>query len=252
MSRADPRIEDFTKLPPLPPQRKRAKLSSFLKFTIVKILILRKILLLTDGRDKLMKVFQYGSKILLWKVFIKESNSKARLGSLSAQFSLTRKILRLGHCLEPFADSVQILKDSNYNDTAQILAPLNAVLSFINDLVDDGICLSKIGVVDKSWTSRLTPYSDRLWYSTIFIDVHANLMGMQELLAKKEAEKSAELRIQISNKIFMQQLSLVKLLADFTFCSVDVFELPVSPGVQHLSGFLAAILGTFKLYVKHK
>jgi hypothetical protein len=247
----DTRSDDF-KLPPLPPQPKKPKLSSLLQYTLVKILVLRKILLLTDGRDKLMKVMQYGSKILLWKVFIAETTPKQRLGSLANQLSTTRKLIRLGHCLEPFADSIQILKDKNFNTTDQKLAPLNAALSFTNDIVDDMICLAKIGVIDKSWGSKLTPLSDRLWYSTIFIDVHANLSATRELVQKRDAERSTELKLQISHKIDMQYVSLVKLLADFVFCSVDVFELQVSPGVQHLSGFLAAILGTFKLYVKNK
>ena len=244
--------QEFTKLPPLPPAPKQPKLHALVKFSIVKLLVLRKILLLTDGRDKLMKVVQYGSKLLLWKIFVSENNVNKRLGSLSTQFSITRKILRLGHFMEPFNDSLSIIKDPVFLDTQQRLAPLNCALSFINDLVDDGICLSKIGVMDKSWTQRLTYYSDRLWYSTIFIDIHSNIMGMLELFKKRDDEKSMELKNQISYKIFMQQISLYKLLADFAFCSVDVFDLQVSPGVQHLSGFIAALLGTFKLYVKNK
>ena len=246
------RNDGFIKLPPLPLPPKKPKLSALLKYTIVKILVLRKILLLTDGRDKLMKVIQYGAKILLWKVFTNESRSKQRLNSLSTQFSITRKLLRLGHCLEPFAESLQIAKERNFGTIDQKLAPLNVALSFANDIVDDLICLAKIGVIDKSWGSKLTPSSDRLWYSTIFIDIHSNLTGTLELIKKRDGERSAELKSQISHKVDMQYVSLVKLIADFVFCSVDVFELDVSPGVQHLSGFLAAVLGTFKLYIKNK
>ena len=52
----------------------------------------------------------------------------------------------------------------------------------------------------------------------------------------------------------MQRITLMKLFADFIFCSIDVFELGgrISDGWQISAGLVAAILGTFKLYLKNK
>ncbi|KAL2913123.1 hypothetical protein HK105_207360 [Polyrhizophydium stewartii] len=55
-------------------------------------------------------------------------------------------------------------------------------------------------------------------------------------------------------KIWTQRVSFAKLLTDFMFYTIDVFEMGdrVSDGWQAVSGLVAALLGTCKLYRKHK
>lgn len=106
-------------------------------------------------------------------------------------------------------------------------------------------------MLDKRWIDICTPLSDRLWFSGIFIDVHANLTDYQNLRFKFEKETDKEAKGKLADKMFISRISLAKLLADFVFCSIDVFHLDVNEGFQCVSGLTAAILGTLKLYIKH-
>jgi hypothetical protein len=249
-------FEEFSKLPPIsiPPKPKKSAAQLIFKSTLIPVLVLRRVLLLADGRDKVMKVIQYGCKILLWKVYLSKSVEQDRLKAISNHFSLVRKVLRLARCLEGVNEAVQISKDWRFDSVSAKLAPLNVALSILNDISDDLICLSKLGVISKEWVDWCDPISARLWFITILIDIHGNFVDTAELIKRRNEERSNEMRIQLRQKIFMSNVSLFKLLADLVFCTVDVLAIgeKISPGYQHLSGFTAAVLGTYKLYVKHK
>lgn len=105
---------------------------------LVRLLIWRKILILTDGRDKTLKVFQYSAKVLLWtSVLAAKSKSEAKAKLLASHFSLIQKVLRLGHVLEPFHDGLDLVKKESFETLADKLAPLNAVIGIANDLSDE-------------------------------------------------------------------------------------------------------------------
>lgn len=113
-------------------------------------------------------------------------------------------------------------------------------------------------------------------YRSIIIDLMENFRGMQrmrdqyhlqliELKSKSKNEKIQnpsnsksginELEHSVNtlkNKLWMQQISFIKLLCDFTFNWVDVMQLSGTraDGIQAFSGFLSGILATYKLLVK--
>lgn len=105
-------------------------------------------------------------------------------------------------------------------------------------------------MLEKSWIDYFTPISDRLWYAGIFFDIHANIADYQILVMKHQKEEDASLREKLSQKMFVSRLSLGKLMADFLFCSIDVFHIQKSEGIQVVSGLISALLGTNKLYLK--
>jgi hypothetical protein len=222
-----------------------------IKTLLGRVLIYRKLLLLNDGRDKIMKLTQYSAKILLWLYLIEDSKAKTRAKAIVHHMSLVRKVIRLAHFLEPLKEAVDLLNEpSNFLTTSEKLAPLNIVAGMINDVSDDIICLAKLGIVDKSWIDKMSPYSDRLWYFTIFLDVQSNLEQASKL---KSSLKTGDKK-EVEQKLYVNNISLVKLLCDFVFCTIDVFQLDkkVHPSYQILSGFVAAYLGTVKLYLKNK
>ncbi|KAI8902011.1 peroxisomal biogenesis factor 11-domain-containing protein [Globomyces pollinis-pini] len=222
--------------------------------TLFRILVFRKLLLLNDGRDKLLKVAQYTCKVLLWIYLTSKSENQSKAKLIASHFSLVRKCIRLGHALEPFHECLEISKNPSFKTLQEKLAPLNCMIGIANDIADDIICLSKLGAIDKSWVKKMTPYSDRLWYTSIFFDIHSNLCDTQEHIAAYENARDPEKKYKAQQKIFMGRVSLIKLLADFVFCSIDVFEMGdrVSDGWQAVTGLTTAVLGTYKLYVKNK
>ena len=111
---------------------------------------------------------------------------KARLEKVISHFSMARKIVRLAHFLEPLnaiAEFKYPVFDSQCKKTCHYILPitpnrknallslLNSVIGVFNDLSDDCVALIKIGVIDKSWGSFFTRLSDRLWLSSILLDL---------------------------------------------------------------------------------
>lgn len=217
---------------------------------LIRILIFKRILALTDGRDKLMKVIQYTAKFLLWKYPSTDSEMKSKAKIISSQFSTIRKVIRLAHFLEPLNEGYDIMRSAKYATTAEKLAPLGAIIGICNDISDDLICLSKIGLIAKEHSKRLTPISDRLWLFSIFIDIQANLEATNKLISTQDFKKDPK----AIQKVYLNRISLAKLISDLIFCTVDVFEMDgkVSPAWQIMTGLLSASLGTMKLYIKNK
>ncbi|KAJ3106146.1 hypothetical protein HDU97_006963 [Phlyctochytrium planicorne] len=198
-----------------------------------RLMVLRKILTLNDGRDKVLKCVQYGSKAILYLKIVEKLAERAtakgwtllapiknkdgsispapmasRLQSLVSHMSMTRKIVRLAHFLEPIDTLVQFVGDEaqwglllpfltsgphkHATFTERVLAfgtLAGALIGIANDLSDDAICLAKMGVLDKAWSKTCTPISDQCWFASIFIDVHELL---QDFVAQKG--KLAKLR----------------------------------------------------------
>ncbi|KAI8909065.1 peroxisomal biogenesis factor 11 [Gorgonomyces haynaldii] len=225
-----------------------------------RVMVFRKILQLNDGRDKILKVLQYTSKVLLW-AYLKKGTLHDKSSKLASQLSITRKCIRLFHWLEPIQEIIDIAGDfsidpklTRHAQSVKLLQPLSAINGIVNDLSDDIICIGKIGLLDKQWVTKATPISDRCWFISIFLDVNEAVYGLRVAEEKLKLEKDPKKQKQIADKIYYQKVSLTKLMCDFIFCFIDVFQLgdKVNEGYQTVSGLCAALLGTYKLFLKNK
>jgi hypothetical protein len=132
----------------------------------IRLMVLRKILLLNDGRDKVLKVVQYASKTILYLSLISKLKKMlslpdthpllllpSRLEKLVPHLSLARKIVRLAHGLESL-DTIASLNISDLDKLSEKrletgLMLLNALIGLVNDISDDCICLAKMEVLEK-------------------------------------------------------------------------------------------------------
>ncbi|GAB5587827.1 hypothetical protein Unana1_02727 [Umbelopsis nana] len=154
------------------------------------VTVLRKVLTITDGRDKALKLIQYFIKIILHHGFIaKRWPLHASLSALASQFSTTRKIIRLGHIIEPTAElynayvsAPKTLPATTKERIASFLSIMSLVFGIGNDLADDIFCLSKIGVLPANWAKKAEPWSYRCWFAAILIDTQHMI---RDILAQK-------------------------------------------------------------------
>ncbi|KAI9209889.1 peroxisomal biogenesis factor 11-domain-containing protein [Polychytrium aggregatum] len=249
----------------------------------VLLLVLRKILLKSDGRDKVFKIAQYITKLLLWSQWLPASRVK-RLEKAVSSLSICRKIIRLGLVLDPLTQLHEngiVFGSLTFRPRPNSLTPIQQVycwLAVMNDISDDLICLSKIGVLSDSWAGRMTPVSDRLWFSTIWIDLwfalwdyrscvkhhwalkqpsvpRKAISGSTPLPTRPTAQPVEKDLKQSRERLFMAKLQILKLLADGLFCGLDVFY-PSKPsgGSMELTQLCAALVsgaaGTYKLWTK--
>ncbi|GJJ72216.1 hypothetical protein EMPS_04573 [Entomortierella parvispora] len=248
--------------------------------------IIREISDLVDGRDKTIKVVQYFAKVFLW-LFL--SNTKqykvlaGRVKALAKQFSTTRKVLRLGHFVDPLSTVLTLAatlsmnyqkkgslaalmrkpRNQTWRDTARDrLGMLNSVLGFCQDISDDIYCLGVIGVLDRSFSDKAEPWSNRLWMVGVSIDLHENLQSIidvrrqiktlrmtKEISEEKEQARCAKL-VQLSNKLHWLQVTTVKLGGDFLFCGYDNLHCSFSDGFQAVTGLASGIAGAYKFVGK--
>ncbi|KAJ3373107.1 hypothetical protein GGF31_001094 [Allomyces arbusculus] len=250
----------------------------------------KKYLQVADGRDKALKIIQYCIKVVLWSELVtktRHADVHQRIKSVASHFSTTRKILRLAHCVEPYLELRDLLREGepwrSVRDMAkkglhtrgvmQVFAVVIAGMGIVNDCVDDVICLAKIGALDKKWVDRLEMTSSRMWMASIIYDILGNLRGMgkiatdlatrQRALATAIASKNADADqlatdrsavATLEQKLFVQRVSFFKLCADYAFDYVDVFHVTGrrGDGIQAIAGFIAALLSTYKLWLKAK
>lgn len=128
-------------------------------------------------------------------------------------------------------------------------------------MIDDVLCLGKIGFLrlDAPLSHSLARSSDIMWFTTIHLDLLQGFMDLKSMQRAVTLEQGSQKSSQdgektvhaLKRKLRLQQLGLVKLLADYVFCGIDVFSLEsgygVSPRWQVWSGLASALLGTYKL-----
>ncbi|KAG0282828.1 Peroxisomal membrane protein PMP27 [Linnemannia gamsii] len=247
--------------------------------------IIREISDVVDGRDKTIKVIQYFAKVFLW-LFL--SNPKqyavltARLKALAKQFSTTRKVLRLGHFIDPMASvlTLAVALRSNLrkqglrgtldkapsqkwgNTVRGRLGYLNTVLGFVQDISDDIYCLGVIGVLDRSFSDKAEPWSNRLWMVGVTVDLHENLQTIRDVRkqikaleaqmvaeggqdAEQDISRQAQL-VKLTTKLHWLKVTTVKLGGDFLFCGYDNLHCSFSDGFQAVTGFISGLAGAYK------
>ncbi|KAG0373900.1 hypothetical protein BGX24_011103 [Mortierella sp. AD032] len=251
--------------------------------------IIREISDAVDGRDKTIKVIQYFAKVFLW-LFLSNPKQYAvlatRLKALAKQFSNTRKVLRLTHFIDPLASVLTLAvalksnvrkhglrrtldKDSTQGWNHAVrdrLGHLNTVMGFVQDIADDIYCLGVIGVLDRSFSDKAEPWSNRLWMAGVTIDLHENLQTIRDVRKQIKAleaqmasatiddgEKAAEQlkarqvqHVKLTTKLHWLKVTTVKLGGDFLFCGYDNLHCSFSDGFQAVTGFISGLAGAYK------
>jgi hypothetical protein len=218
------------------------------------LITLQRITEKTDGRDKFLKVIQYVSRVWILQQTGKTDVMK-RLEHLISAFSTTRKVIRLGHAVEPFSTWHGLVQTLDKPGKYHALGILSAALGVVNDCSDDIICLSKLQVIDKHHRVRWEPISARLWFTCISIDLYTTYMEYKELENQLKDDIAMGRRVEAKQeKHYWLQVTLIKLLADALFCSVDLnSKAYIEPDqVQAWSGMISGILSFYKLWSKHK
>jgi Peroxisomal biogenesis factor 11 (PEX11) len=213
--------------------------------------IINNVLLVTDGRDKIVKLLQYSSRLIL----LLSTRPTKRLKPFISEMSMTRKVLKLGHGIFPYNELV-------FGGCSTKHDLLRVIVEFINDFWDDVYCLSRIGVFRSAKLQLLSEtWANRAWMMSILIDLNAAMKKRAVIAEELEPTLSAPvLNVpgtedsieKLKVDAFWADISIVKLLADFGFCGVvfvevadvaiDVFQLEVHDGYQTCLGLASGVL----------
>ncbi|KAG2200081.1 hypothetical protein INT47_007726 [Mucor saturninus] len=197
--------------------------------------VIQRLLKELDGRDKLMKIIQYFIKILLHYNLVKAKH----WSTITSHFSMTRKLLRLGSGLGPIRQ-FSPLKSS----LSETLILSNAI---VNHISDDVFCLYKLGALGAYLGDRSERLSAYCWFAGILVDIRDNVNTMLALQHSKKSDLPVQERQQ---KIFVTEISIIKLLMDGIFCACDIWQPSHSASTQAWSGFMSGLLAGYKLWIK--
>jgi hypothetical protein len=193
--------------------------------------VIQKLLKELDGRDKLMKIIQYFVKILLHYKLVQAKHWSV----LTSHFSMTRKLLRLGTAIGPMRE-LSPLKSS----IPQTLIILNAL---VNNVSDDVFCLHKLGMVGPYLGAKSERISAYCWFAGIMVDIREcvdNMIKLQQKAAKSSIDEKQESKTmtELRQKIFVAEISTIKLLMDAIFCGEFLFIKYIYPKDNFINIFI--------------
>ncbi|KAI8344797.1 hypothetical protein BC941DRAFT_342199 [Chlamydoabsidia padenii] len=157
-----------------------------------------------EGRDKMMKIIQYSFKVLLFHQWV----DAKRWSAMVSHLSQTRKLLRVGKWIDT------------------LLSQTTSYIVLGNRVADDLFCFYKLGVVGPGIGKKAERLAMYCWFLNICIDLKSTIMSLQQ------------------KKLFLTQLSCVKLVMDALFCACDIWK--PTPGIQAWSGFFSGCLAGYK------
>lgn len=236
-----------------------------------------KVIAITDGRDKVCKLIQYGGRLLVWYLLrfdsvVKNPAAKQALGtaeSFFGQLSKLRKIIRLCKwCLE-LPSTRKLLQDH-----PKAVTPLDKTLSYINignsflsvstDLIDDIIWYAGMGLLPKALADYLEPIGSKVWLINVTIDMafltydiytHSKDMeATQEKMQKLDKNDVDGLK-KLEQEVEKQQakkkkmtIGWFKFLGDSIVAMNSGLDLGWSKGIVQSGGLLSGSCSFYKLF----
>jgi hypothetical protein len=203
---------------PLPPTLSPTKVHLPSRSSPDTLKVFQDAILLTEGRDKVVKLLQYTSRLI---VLLSSSPSK-RLRPFISQMSMTRKVLKLGHGVFPYSELTGGVKG---------IVLLRAIVEIVNDFWDDVYCLSRIGLLkSKRMEGWSEIWANRAWMMGIIMDLQVLLQRNSAMAAKMKVEREKYLKVgeikdgrgKLRVEAFWIDVSILKLLMDFGFCCISL------------------------------
>lgn len=179
---------------------------------------------------------------------MKKSQRDARFvkpcNAMVSNFSMFRKIMRLGNWLEASQSVYGILLNPKGHSASEIVTELADLWTTI---FDDVHCLIKMGVFSSKRALALADdQAAKSWIIAIAFNLRKEFCKYQEIQRMRAIQDSEKLR----NDAFWTQISFFKFLCDGIFCSFDVWDIPLDGIVQTLAGLGSGMLSYYKLYQK--
>ncbi|KAL6079637.1 Glycosomal membrane protein [Balamuthia mandrillaris] len=206
-----------------------------------------KFLALTEGRDKLYKFAQYGSRVVAWwfLTFSPQSTNVQRFERLDSVISDVRKLLRFFKFLE----EIQRLRTLKETKPLYILGSIGksfgmSLYFFFNNLS----WLCKYGAI-KGEAKKYSDWSMWWWFIGVLCSFLMNVGRYRENLRKQKRMLSAQELKEYRNEQKQLQLAMIRELANLQISSALVDLNPMkSKGLVGLAGVIEALLGAHAIW----
>lgn len=200
-----------------------------------------------DGIDKLVKTFQYVSKLTHWRTEAKHPDAARRAKQWEVAAGLSRKAFRTGRFLTGFN---ALRRSPGPTPFLRFLAVFANAGEMVYFFFDHFLWLARIGVLDGSLARRMSfisAFGEALGYVFfIILDFIAISQGLAEQRQAKEGDK--ERLKKIRGDRIMRLMAVAANVADLVIALADIEPNPVCNHAVTLgiSGLVSAWAGWYR------
>ncbi|KAK6970236.1 peroxisomal membrane protein 11A [Biomphalaria glabrata] len=209
----------------------------------------------TSARDKIFRLVQYSSKLILWQLTYGSPAVKGevitRLKKLEGTIGLSRKLLRLGNFVEMAFKTIDALNTPDV--TLRVLSVISNASKVVWLFIDNMLWFGKIDVI-KMDQAFWTQWSLRAWLLAL---ATASIVSMVKLQSvhnqlhhfRKEHGRKAKLTSKLQIERHAARMNFWR---DFCDLFIPLGGLSyVSPGFAALTGVISSVIGFQQEWEKH-
>ncbi|XP_015605281.1 peroxisomal membrane protein 11B isoform X2 [Cephus cinctus] len=213
----------------------------------------------TIGRDKIIRLLQYGSRACWYYAQNGHSSTHSIdvLKSLEYTFSSFRKLLRMGTFLDSLYSALKIMK---YPDLiVRVTLTMSKISNALFLLADHIIWIGRAGVFQVN-IEKWSNVANRYWLMTIIMNLVRDVYEIVQIIERKSMSSRNRTSLTLQNNILQQCYYILRVedhkdvLVDFVKNGCDLF-IPLtalgytrlSPGVIGLLGFISSAVGLYSL-----
>lgn len=174
----------------------------------------------------------------------------SKYSKISGQLSLSRKLFRLGYCLEEFAKFVRVLEFPNGLNVESFLLVLRHFVATIYWSLDNIYWMQKMDFYQMVDAKKLNRYRIGFWLVSTVLALQPTLKAY---LTARAAVKSDDKKSQ--QTLTVQQSNVVRVTGDLIVSSSMAIQQEVIPeifqpheGLIGLSGVIAGMAGLFSAW----
>ncbi|XP_034935414.1 peroxisomal membrane protein 11B [Chelonus insularis] len=213
----------------------------------------------TVGRDKIIRLFQYGSRAGWYYTqdSVVHTTSNDILKSLEYTFSSFRKLLRLGRCLDSLYSALHTMK---YPDlTIRLTLTLSKITHALFLLADHIIWTGRVGLF-KVNLEKWNTIANKYWLLTIIMNLTRDIYEIVQIIKNKNLSSLLKTRLQSKNfhqnkyRAFTDMtshkdvfLDTLKNTCDFFIPLTTLGYTKLSPGMVGVLGFISSAIGIYCL-----
>lgn len=200
----------------------------------------------TAGRDKLIRLLQYGSRVYWYYAqnMLRTRYSAEILRSLEFTFSSSRKLLRLGRCLDSLYSALKMIK---YPDPIVRLTLTTAkITNALYLLADHFIWVGRVGIL-KVDLEKWSKIANKYWLITIIISFTRDIYEMIKIL---KHEKNVVNRHQILFCLRNHKevvMDIIKNGCDLFIPLTALGFTKFTPGTIGLLGIISSLVGLYTI-----
>lgn len=214
----------------------------------------------TAGRDKIIRLLQYGSRACWY--YAQNINSTRHssdvLRSLEYTFSSFRKLLRLGRCLDTLYSALSTMK---YPDLIiRITLTLSKIANALFLLADHIIWIGRVGLIRVD-TEKWSKVANKYWLMNITLNLARDVYEIVRILEQEKKFSSSKKNLAASKyklQNVSQSLSHLENHKDIVIDTIkngcDLF-IPLTalgytrltPGIIGVCGLISSVIGIYTL-----